>query len=68
MENEDIRSEYKTARLYVSEICEKLGINESKFFRIMRRQLTFQQREKILNAINDVKMEKFQELSSTYEP
>lgn len=59
--NEDIRSEYKTVRIYVSEICKRLAITESTFYRMMRQQLTPRQREQIVNAINDVKKEKFQE-------
>lgn len=59
MENEEIRSEYRNFRLYVSEIAEKLGVNERKFYRIMQKQLTPLQREQILNAINEVKREKF---------
>lgn len=60
--NEDIRCQYKNVRVYVSEVANRLGIGESTFYKMMRQQLTPQQRRRILNAIDDVKIEKFQSL------
>lgn len=64
MRNQDIRFAIKASRLYYHEVAERLGLHESTFYRLLRSQLTPKQKDQIIQAIDDLKKEKYLELLS----
>lgn len=51
MFNSDIRSEVKDAGLYLWQIAEQLGINDSNFSRKLRHELSDVEKSRIREAI-----------------
>ena len=54
MANIKIRDAIKKARLFHYEIADELGMSESAFSKLMRKELTPEKKEKILQAINKI--------------
>ena len=52
MENIEIRTAIKKARLFNWEVAEEMGISESYFCRKLRRELPEEERNKVLAAID----------------
>lgn len=47
MKNTDIRSEIKSAGLYLWQIADELGINDGNFSRKLRHELSDEEKERI---------------------
>lgn len=58
MKNKDIREAAKQAGVCLWEIAERLGMNDGNFSRKLRKELSGQEREKIMEIINKVAKEK----------
>lgn len=58
MNNKDIREAAKQAGVCLWQIAERLGINDGNFSRKLRRELPSQEREKIMEIINELAKEK----------
>ena len=56
--NKEIRSSAKAAGVLHWEIAERLGIQDSAFSRKLRRELPAQERDKILEIINELAAER----------
>lgn len=54
MNNLEIRTAIKQKRLYHYEVAEKLGITEITFCRWLRKELSSEQKQKVLSAINEL--------------
>lgn len=52
MENIDIRTAIKKARLFNWEVAEELGISESYFCRKLRRELPEDEKKRVLAAVD----------------
>lgn len=58
MKNKDIREAAKRAGVCLWEIAERLGMNDGNFSRKLRKELSSQEREKIMEIINELAKEK----------
>lgn len=58
MNNKDVREAAKQAGVCLWQIAERLGINDGNFSRKLRRELPSQEREKIMEIINELAKEK----------
>ena len=58
MNNKDIREAAKQAGVCLWQIAERLGVNDGNFSRKLRRELPSQEREKIMEIINELAKEK----------
>lgn len=58
MKNKDIREAAKQAGVCLWEIAERLGMNDGNFSRKLRKELSGQEKEKIMEIINEVAKEK----------
>ena len=58
MKNTDIRESAKQAGVRLWEIAERLGMNDGNFSRKLRKELSSQEREKIMEIINELAKEK----------
>lgn len=58
MKNKDIREAAKRAGVCLWEVAERLGINDGNFSRKLRKELSSQEREKIMEIINELAKEK----------
>lgn len=56
--NKDIKTAAKSAGVYHWEIADKLGIQDSAFSRKLRRELPAQEREEILQIIEELAAER----------
>lgn len=56
--NAEIRSAAKNAGVRLWEIAEQLGMNDGNFSRKLRRELPVQERDKILEIINKLALER----------
>lgn len=54
MKNKDIREAAKQAGVFLWQIAERLGVNDGNFSRKLRRELSSQEREKIMEIINEL--------------
>ena len=57
MSNIDIRQLLKQRRIYHYEIAEKLGISESYFCRLLRKELAPDKKKQILQIIDELACE-----------
>ena len=57
MNNKDVREAAKQAGVCLWQIAERLGINDGNFSRKLRRELTSQERERIMEIINELAKE-----------
>ena len=57
MENIDIRQEIKKSRFKHYEVAKKLGISETYFCKKLRYELTKEEKDEILRAIEELKQE-----------
>ena len=60
--NEHIKQEIKQARLYNYEIAHYLGISDQTLYRMLRRNLTSMQKEKILGAIKELQQRRYEKM------
>lgn len=58
MKNKDIREAAKQAGVCLWEIAERLGMNDGNFSRKLRKELSSQERERIMEIINELAKEK----------
>ena len=58
MKNKDIREAAKRAGVCLWEVAERLGMNDGNFSRKLRKELSSQEREKIMEIINELAKEK----------
>ena len=56
--NKEIKAAAKSAGVYHWEIADKLGIQDSAFSRKLRRELPGEERDKILEIINELAAER----------
>ena len=59
MNNNDIRQRIKSNRLYFYEIAEEIGITEFTLSRWFRKELTPEQQEKVLAAIDKLRIKTY---------
>ena len=57
MKNQDIRNEVKSASLKLWQIAEELGITDSTFSRMLRRELSDEKKAEIRSIIEKLKKE-----------
>lgn len=60
--NKDIRESMLQANLYYWQIAEKIGVHENTLYRWMRKELKEKEKKKILQAIEDLKNERKNQL------
>ncbi len=53
--NQDIRQEAKTARVYLWEVADRLGVTDATFSRKLRKEFSTEEKEKILAIIHEIK-------------
>jgi predicted XRE-type DNA-binding protein len=53
--NLDIHKSIHDAGIYYYQVAEKYGLNDGNFSRLLRKKLTIDQKEKILEIIEDLK-------------
>lgn len=58
MKNKDIREVAKQAGVCLWQIAERLGMNDGNFSRKLRRELTQEERDKIMGIIAELEREK----------
>ena len=58
MRNNDIRQAAKQAGIYLWQIADNLGINDGNLSRRLRKELTKEEKEKILEIIADLAKKK----------
>lgn len=58
MRNNDIRQAAKQAGIYLWQIADNLGINDGNLSRRLRKELTKEEKEKILEIIEDLAKKK----------
>lgn len=56
--NESLKNEIKRKKIKLWEVAEKLGLCDSNFSRLLRYELSKEQKEKIEKAIKEVEIEK----------
>lgn len=57
MKNNDIRQETQKANVKLWQIAEKLGVTDSTFSKMLRKELSAEQKEKIFTIITTLKKE-----------
>ena len=57
MVNSEIRSKARSAGLHLWQVAYHLGMSDSSFSRKLRRELTETDRERVLQAIEELKQE-----------
>lgn len=57
MKNNDIRQEVQKANVKLWQIAEKLGVTDSTFSKMLRKELSAEQKEKIFTIIATLKKE-----------
>ena len=55
MQNHDIREASKKAGVKLWQIAEAIGINDGNFSRRLRKELPTEQKQRILNIVEDLK-------------
>lgn len=55
--NVEVRELIKSQKIYSYEVAEKLGIHETTFYRMLRKELTDEKKQEILAAIEELKQE-----------
>lgn len=55
MKNEEVKKLIKQSRFFNYEIAEQIGISEVSFSRWFRKELSEEQKQKIINAIEELK-------------
>lgn len=55
--NEDVRKTIKDAGLYLCQVARKVGMYERAFQRMLRKELSEEQRTEIMNAVKALKKE-----------
>ena len=58
MNNLEIRNAIKSVGIKYWEVAERYGINDGNFSRKLRKELSLEEKEKILNIISEIKKEK----------
>lgn len=58
--NESLKEAMKVNRLYRHEVASYLGISESSFYRLLRSNLTTNQKTKIEEAINELSNRRYE--------
>ncbi len=53
--NNDIRQEIANAELYLWQVAEVIGVNDSNFSRMLRRELPEEKKNRIRKAIKELK-------------
>lgn len=53
--NQDIRQQAKTARVYLWEVADRLGVTDATFSRKLRKEFSTEEKEKILAIIHEIK-------------
>lgn len=53
--NQDIKQQAKTARVYLWEIADHLGVTDATFSRKLRKEFPTEEKEKILAIIREIK-------------
>ena len=57
MRNQDIRNLIRSANVRNYEVAEALGVSDNTFYMLLRKNLTSEDKQKILGAIESVKKE-----------
>lgn len=61
MKNQEIRTAAKNKNIYLWQIAEKLGMQDSAFSRKLRRELSAAEKAKIMSIIDELSAEKQKE-------
>lgn len=51
--NMDIRQAIKKSNLFVWQVAEKLGVHENTFYRTLRKELSSEEKQRIMTAISE---------------
>lgn len=54
MANEDIREKLNTSNIKYWQVADKCGITDGNFSRKLRKELSYSEKEKIFNIINEL--------------
>lgn len=57
MSNQEIRTAAKTKKIYLWQVAEKLGMQDSAFSRKLRRELTADEKAEIMSIIDELSAE-----------
>lgn len=61
MRNKEIEKLLREQKIYKYQIAKKLGIHETSFIRWFREELTENQIQQVLSAIEEIKLERLKE-------
>lgn len=61
MSNKDIERLLKHEQIYKWEVAEKLGLHETTFCRWWRKELSEEQAQRVLSAVEEIKLDRLKE-------
>ena len=61
--NQNVRDILQKKRIFQWEIAEKLGLHDSNFTRLLRKELTEEMKIKVFAAISEIEAERMQEIN-----
>ena len=61
MSNKDIERMLKQEQIYKWEVAEKLGLHETSFCRWWRKELSQEQVQRVLSAVEEIKLDRLKE-------
>ncbi len=61
MSNKDIERLLKQEQIYKWEVAEKLGLHETTFCRWWRKELSQEQVQRVLSAVEEIKLDRLKE-------
>ncbi len=61
MSNKDIERLLKQEQIYKWEVAEKLGLHETTFCRWWRKELSQEQAQRVLSAVEEIKLDRLKE-------
>lgn len=61
MSNKDIERLLKQEQIYKWEVVEKLGLHETTFCRWWRKELSQEQVQRVLSAVEEIKLDRLKE-------
>ncbi len=61
MSNKDIERLLKQEQIYKWEVAEKLGLHETSFCRWWRKELSQEQVQRVLSAVEEIKLDRLKE-------
>jgi hypothetical protein len=65
--NSEIRNLIRVSGIYSWQVAEKLGMHENSLYRMLRKELDSEEKNKIYQALDDLKAERDAEISKIHQ-